>query len=64
MNKINGFKPGQTAPYSGQYEIIGPKGGRTKAERTIVKKEPFPPTPNPGQTYRIVDRTKNKSGKG
>ena len=58
------YKPGETAPASGQYEIVGPRGGRTGEERTVVKNEPMPPTPEKGQKFIIVDRTKNKSGKG
>ena len=58
--KSTGLKPGQQAPASGQYEIIGPRGGKTGAERTVVKNEPLPPTPKPGQTYIIVDRTKTE----
>lgn len=54
------FKPGQTAPQSGQYEIVGPRGGGTGGERTVTRGEPFPPTPEPGQEYRIVDPTKHK----
>lgn len=57
------LKPGEKAPLSGQYEIIGPRGGRTGEERTIVKREPLPPTPKPGQGYRVADPTRNKSGK-
>lgn len=57
-------KPGAKAPASGQYEIIGPRGGRTGKERTVVRGEPLPPTPGPGQGYRITDRTKNKAGRG
>lgn len=57
-------KPGEKAPASGQYGIVGPKGGKTKTERTVTRDEPFPPTPEPGQKYIIVDRTKNKAGKG
>lgn len=57
-------KPGTTAPASGQYEIVGPRGGRTGEERTVTKGEPLPPTPKTGQGYVIVDRTKNKSGQG
>jgi hypothetical protein len=55
--------PGSRAPVSAQYEIVGPRGGRTGEERTVVRGEPLPPTPSSGQTYRIADRTKNNSGK-
>lgn len=58
-----GKKPGEIARASGQYEIRGPRGGRTGAERTVVKGERMPPTPKPNQRYHIVDRTKNKSGR-
>jgi hypothetical protein len=54
------IKPGQRAPQSGQYEIIGPRGGRTGAERTVVQGEPLPPTPRPQQQYIIVDPTKTQ----
>jgi hypothetical protein len=64
MSDKHTYKPGETAPVSGQYEIIGPRGGHTREERTIVKGETLPPTPESGQTYLIVDRTKNKSGRG
>ena len=63
MSRKN-FKPGTKAPASGQYEIIGPRGGQTGKERTVVRGEPLPPTPEPGQSYRIGDRTKNKAGRG
>jgi len=53
------FKPGQTATRSGQYEIIGPRGGETGKERTVVTGEPLPPTPKAGQVYVLVDKTKN-----
>jgi hypothetical protein len=58
------LKPGQTAPRSGQYEQLGPRGGRTGHEVTVVKGEPLPPTPKPGMTFALVDPTKNKSGRG
>lgn len=58
------MKPGETAPASGQYEIIGPRGGHTGKERTVVRGETLPPTPESGQTYQIADRTKNKAGQG
>jgi hypothetical protein len=58
------LRPGSKAPASGQYEIVGPRGGKTGEERTVVKGEPLPPTPEPGQGYVISDRTKNDSGRG
>ena len=60
----NILKPGEKSPFSGQVEIIGPRGGRTGEERTITKGERLPPTPEAGQAYRISDRSKNKSGEG
>lgn len=53
------FRPGERAPQSGQYEMEGPRGGQGP-ERTIVKDEPFPPTPKPGMRYRLTDPTKTK----
>lgn len=53
------FKPGQKAIRSGQYEIVGPRGGGTGKERTVVKNEPMPPTPEKGQGYKLVDPTKH-----
>jgi hypothetical protein len=58
------LRPGATAPASGQYVIRGPRGGNTGEERTVVRGEPLPPTPKPGQTYTIADRTKNNAGRG
>lgn len=56
-------KPGQIAPRSGQYEEVGPRGGRTGHEVTISKGERVPPTRQPGGGFTIVDPTKNKSGR-
>ena len=52
-------KLGEIAPRSGQYENIGPRGGRTGDERTVTRGEPLPPTPKSGQGYKIVDLTKH-----
>jgi hypothetical protein len=60
----NTYKPGEKAPRSGQYEIVGPRGGKVGTERTVVKGEPFPPTPESGQEYILNDPTNNSSGKG
>lgn len=57
------YKPGEKVPVSGQAEIIGPRGGKSGEERTVVRRKIFPPTPEAGQSYIIVDRTKNKSGR-
>ena len=54
------FKPGQRAPRSGQYEIIGPRGGATGVERTVTRGEPLPPPQKRGQAYRLTDPTKHK----
>ncbi len=60
----NSQKPGEPADRSGQYEIVGPRGGRTGAERTVTRGEPLPPTPKAGQEYILVDPTKNGAGRG
>ncbi len=56
------YKPGEIASRSGQYKIVGPRGSYY-GERTIVKGEPFPPTPKKGLFYILVDATKNGAGK-
>lgn len=58
----NNFKSGQTAPKSGQYLEIGPKGGEKK-EITISKGETLPPTEKPNSSFKLVDASKNKSGR-
>lgn len=60
MAKKPTYRPGEKAPASGQYPIVGPRGGKTGAERTVTRGEPFPPTPKPGQGYGRPDRTKTK----
>ena len=60
--KNSGLKPGQNAPASGQYRQVGPRGGKGP-EVTAVKGKPLPPTTRRGSTYKIVDRTQNKSGR-
>lgn len=60
IKRQKSYKPGQKAPHSGQYEIVGPRGGRTGKERTVVRGEPMPPTPKSGMVYIISDLTKHK----
>jgi hypothetical protein len=57
------FKPGEKAPVSGQYGVVGPRGGKTDKEITSEKGNPLPPPPGPGQRYVVNDPTHNKSGK-
>ena len=55
------IKPGQSIPDSGQYEIVGPRGGKTdEGEVTLVKNKTAPPTPKSGQQFKPVDMTKHK----
>lgn len=63
MSKGKSQPPGTRATRSGQYEIVGPRGGGTGKERTVVRGEPLPPTPKAGQRYRLADPTKNNAGK-
>ena len=58
------LKPGQVAPASGQYEEVGPRGGRSGHEVTVPKGQRLPPTREAGRPYVIADRTRNRSGRG
>lgn len=62
MARPSGLKPGQKAPASGQYQVVGPRGG-PGPEVTVVRGEPLPPTSQKGATFRLVDPSNNKSGK-
>ena len=57
------LKPGNSAPRSGQYREVGPRGGQGR-EITATKGETLPPTTKQGSSYKLVDATKNKSGRG
>jgi hypothetical protein len=59
-----GGKPGQKAPASGLYDVVGPKGGDTGKQVTGVEGHTLPPTPKPGQSYKLVTPAKNDAGKG
>lgn len=49
------YTPGEEAPKSGQY-----RNTSTDREVTVVRGEPLPPTPKPGQKYVLADATKHK----
>jgi hypothetical protein len=53
------YKPGHKARFSGQYGIVGEDGILTDQERTVVRGEPFPPTPDEGQSYVLMDATQH-----
>ncbi|WP_173745414.1 hypothetical protein [Actinoplanes sp. TFC3] len=57
MAKSSATNPGKPAPASGQYRPT--KGG---SETTISKGRTLPPTPK-GGSWKLVDPSKNKSGK-
>lgn len=57
------YKPGETAPRSGEYEIRGSRGGHTGKERTVVKGETFPPTPRRGESYTLARPAHNNAGR-
>jgi len=61
--KSSVHKPGEKAPVSGQYGVVGPRGGKTGQEVTVTKGETMPPTPQAGQGFVLVDKTKHKSDK-
>jgi len=62
MSNKSSHRPGNLAPHSGIYRIIGPRGGATnESERTVVRGEPFPPTPRPGQRYVLVRPARQRS---
>lgn len=47
--------PGTKVDRSGQYQNT-----TTRQEVTVTRGEPLPPTPRPGQGYKLVDPTKHK----
>ena len=52
MSKI--FRPGQPAPASGIYNMVGP-GGRPVGEQVVsTQHKPLPPTEKPGQGYQLA----------
>jgi hypothetical protein len=54
------YKPGEKPSQSGQFAVVGPRGGSTGTEVTGVADKPLPPTPKPGMGYVLVDPTQHK----
>jgi hypothetical protein len=63
-NNSNTNKPGTPAPDSGLYDIVGPRGGDTGKQVTGVLGHRLPPTPKPGQKFKLAVPAKNDAGKG
>lgn len=60
----NLYSPGEVVPQSGQFEVVGPRGGhREGLEVTGVEGKRLPPTQESGLKYKPVDPTKHKGGK-
>jgi hypothetical protein len=57
------FKAGETAERPGQYRETGPRGGKGR-EVTMPAGHTLPPTTGKKRTYKLVDPSKNKAGKG
>jgi hypothetical protein len=51
--------PGTPAPKSGQYGVVGPRGGDRGREITSTEGNPLPPA-KPGERYVLKDETKHK----
>jgi len=54
------LRPGEKVEISGQYAIVG-SDGKYAGEVTAQKGDKLPPTPKPGQAYRLVDETRVES---
>lgn len=56
------LKPGELAPWSGQYTEVNPQGEAIGPyEITAIEGKPLPPTTQPGNAYKSVDPTKHKT---
>lgn len=54
-----GLPPGTPTPKSGQYGVVGPRGGNTNREITSTRGNPLPPAQRAGETYVLNDATKH-----
>ena len=45
------YKPGQPAPKSGIYDMVGPRGGPTGEQKVSTQHKPLSPTDKRGQGY-------------
>ena len=57
------LRPGMKAPVSRQYALYGPRGAPRGTGITAIEGNRLPPTPNPGERYRLADPTTHKRPK-
>lgn len=57
------FKPGELAPKSAIYDMVGPRGGLTGEQKVSTRDKPLPPTDKPGQVY-VVAKQPHHKGRG
>jgi len=59
MRKTQVHKPGEICQISGQYRVVDLATGRPIGQEvTVVRGEPFPPTPRSGLGYELADATR------
>ncbi|MBB6021864.1 hypothetical protein HNR77_002959 [Paenibacillus sp. JGP012] len=46
------LKSGNSAPKTGDYKVLGPRGGTIKTGVTVKQGDTLPPTPKKNQTYK------------
>ena len=56
------YKPGEKPSQSGQYAVVGPRGGSTGTEVTGVADKPLPPTPKWATSSWTRRSTRSRSG--
>lgn len=64
MANTKTYQPGSVSPFSGEAEVIGPRGGDTKRQVTVEKGKRFPPAQKKGEVYTKSYGAHNKRGKG
>ena len=48
------YRPGQPAPKSDIFDMVGPRGGRTGEQVVSTASKPLPPTQQAGQGYTVA----------
>lgn len=54
------FKPGELAPESAIYDMVGRRGGRTGEQKVSTRDKLLPPTDKPGQGYVVAKPAHHK----